>query len=59
MSEENVRVAVNGAIDRCDTCGGCGSPMLYRVDDHERVTESFCGNSRCPAFLIEIAEAHR
>ena len=53
---DTLEIAVGGTIPRDDLCCQCQSPMLYRTDGENRVIESFCANSRCPAFLIEIAE---
>jgi len=49
-----VMVATSGTIDRDDRCVGCGEPMLYAVDEHERVHDTFCGNHECHLFLVEI-----
>ena len=47
-------VATSGTIDRDDRCVGCGEPMLYAVDEHERVHDTFCGNHECHLFLVEV-----
>ena len=53
---DTVKVATSGTINRHDCCSSCGVPMLYRVDELGTVWETFCGNSVCIAFLIEIPE---
>ena len=52
----DVEVATSGTIDRDDRCQSCGEPMLYAVDDAGKVHDSFCGNSECHLFLLEIPE---
>ena len=38
-----------------DRCAHCYRPMLYRCDEHGNPVASFCGSSRCIAWLIEMA----
>lgn len=54
--DEKPTVATSGTIDRDDECAQCGEPMLFCVDDAEKVKASFCGNFDCPLFLVEIDE---
>ena len=53
---DRVEVATSGMVKRNDRCSHCLRPMLYRVDTEGKVRKSFCGNSECHMFLVEIAE---
>jgi len=53
--EERLRVATSGTVLRDDTCSQCGAGMLYQVEE-EKVIGSFCGDSQCLMFLVEIGE---
>lgn len=49
-------LATGGEVCRDDRCSTCYQPMLYHVDA-AAVTDSFCGNARCAAWLKAIPEA--
>lgn len=56
---EFLDVATSGSVRRTDKCGYCETPLYYRVDDAEHITESFCPNAMCQAFLLSIREPER
>ncbi len=55
FTKERLEVAHSGTITRGDLCAKCKSPLLFAIDEHELVRESFCGNRGCLAFLVTVA----
>jgi len=55
MNDPSLEVAVGGTIDtKRRYCATCNEPMLYHVDENEKIEDMFCSKFGCSEFCKAI-----